>query len=451
MICNYFKFPIAAVAVMMASSAVNAQTTFMVDSLDNFGAGTLREAITMANATPAADTILFSVAGTINLNSQLPSVTEALTIDGGGEITIDAGNGIDNVFGTGDGFRVFNIDDGSSGSVTPLVVDLIGLTITGGDAARDAAADGGGIRNREELTLTNVHVTGNSAGDGGTMFSVGGNGGGIFNLGGILTLIDSSVTGNRSGNGGTGTNGDSVGGEGGGIMSTFNNAIPAGLALVRSTVSGNTTGFGGDQGNGPEDGGRGGGIFSVSNIILVDSTISGNTTQGNNADGGGIAHIAIGSPPLRITNCTITNNVSSDTAGAIYTRNDPIVLENSIVAGNMAANGDIDITLFDGGSVIANFSMIEQDDLLIGGTGNMIGMAPNLGPLADNGGLTQTHALLPGSPAIDAGDPSIVFDANEFDQRGEGFPRVVGASHRFGLLRVVRCLRSGRCKLRWIG
>ena len=284
-------------------------------------------------------------------------------------------------------------------------------------------SDGGGIRNRENLTLTNVHVTGNSAGDGGVMFSVGGNGGGIFNLGGIVTLIDSSVTNNRAGNGGTGTNGDSGGGEGGGIMSTFNPA-GAGLVLVRSTVSGNTTGFGADQGEGEENGGRGGGIFSASNIVLVDSTISGNSTQGINADGAGIAHIAVGSPPLRITNCTITDNVSSDTAGAIYTVNDPIQLENSIVAGNTAVNGDTDITLFNGGSVTANYSIIEQDNLFIGGTGNIIGVAPNLGPLADNGGPTQTHALLPGSPAIDAGNPDVAFDADVFDQRGTPFVRV---------------------------
>ena len=52
-------------------------------------------------------------------------------------------------------------------------------------------------------------------------------------------------------------------------------------------------------------------------------------------------------------------------------------------------------------------------------------MSPNLGPLANNGGLTETHALLPGSPAIDAGDPGVAFDALEFDQRGDPFARVV--------------------------
>ena len=59
------------------------------------------------------------------------------------------------------------------------------------------------------------------------------------------------------------------------------------------------------------------------------------------------------------------------------------------------------------------------------GVGNLVGVSPNLGPLADNGGLTQTHALLDGSPAIDAGDPGIGFDASEFDQRDAPSARVV--------------------------
>ena len=435
MIHNCFKFAIA--GIMMTAGAVSAQS-FTVENLNDAGPGSLREAITMANSTTDADTIEFSVTGTIELRSQLPNITSPMTIDGGGEITLHGGNGTDGRdvngnplfdefgnrrgFGTGDGFRILNIDDDSSYTVTPHVVELRGLTITGGDAPRDMSADGGGIRNREDLTLINVHVTGNSAGDGGTMFSVGGNGGGIFNLGGNLTLIDSSVTGNRSGNGGTGSNGDSAGGEGGGIMSTFNQ-FGNDLVLIRSTVSGNTTGFGRDPGDGEKEGGRGGGIFSGSiNTVLIDSTISGNSTQGIQADGAGIAYISSVRPRvITITNCTITDNFSSDTAGGIYTVRDAILLENSIVAGNTAVNGDTDITLFNGGSVIANFSMIEQDDLLIGGTGNIFGMSPSLGPLADNGGPTQTHALLAGSPAIDAGDPDF---SGEFDQTGSA--RIAG-------------------------
>ena len=103
---NWLKLIMAAAVVMIASSAVNAQTTITVNTLADAGPGTLRDAIRDANT---GDTIDFSVAGTINLNSPLPDIDVALTIDGGGQITLDGGNGEDGVFGTGDGFRIFNM------------------------------------------------------------------------------------------------------------------------------------------------------------------------------------------------------------------------------------------------------------------------------------------------------------------------------------------------------
>ena len=75
--------------------------------------------------------------------------------------------------------------------------------------------------------------------------------------------------------------------------------------------------------------------------------------------------------------------------------------------------------------MLVNYSLIQQTGLPLVGDGNIEGVSPNLGPLDRNiGGLTRTHALLDNSPAIDAGDPSITFNANEFDQRGAPFVRV---------------------------
>ena len=74
-----------------------------------------------------------------------------------------------------------------------------------------------------------------------------------------------------------------------------------------------------------------------------------------------------------------------------------------------------------------DFSLIEQVGLPLVGSGNIIGMPANLGPLADNGGPTETHALLAGSPAIDAGDPTAMAGVGGvpmFDQRGMPFGRV---------------------------
>jgi hypothetical protein len=69
-------------------------------------------------------------------------------------------------------------------------------------------------------------------------------------------------------------------------------------------------------------------------------------------------------------------------------------------------------------------------------TGDQINTDPKLGPLKDNGGPTFTHALLPGSPAIDAGDPNFT-SPPDFDQRGAGFPRVVNGRIDIGAFEVI--------------
>ena len=145
--------------------------TLTVSSLGDAGTGSLREVITMANSTTEVDTILFSVGGTINLESQLPTITEAVTIDGDKQITLDAGNGNDGVFGNGDGFRIFEIS--RSRVIANLIdVTLSGLTLTGGDASNRQLClprlqSGGAISiHSENLTVINSNITGNSTGDG---------------------------------------------------------------------------------------------------------------------------------------------------------------------------------------------------------------------------------------------------------------------------------------------
>ena len=365
MIYNVLKFAIALVVV--ASSNVNAQTTFTVTNLDDDGAGSLRAAIASANGSTTADTIEFSVTGTINLESQLPSIVQPVTIDGGGEITLDAGDGDDDVFATGDGFRIFNVDNAPRS--TFIEVNLTGLTLTGGDTPIDGGifqSPGGAIRNRETLTLTNVRVEANAAGGGGTNFPDGIDGGGIFNLAGILTLIDCSVVGNKAGDGASavGQGQDASGGEGGGISSTS----PGVLTLIRSTVSDNTTGMGGTNDGTQARGGRGGGIHSVSTVNILNSTISGNQTVGTDADGGGISFVSSGRRILTIQNSTITDNVVSgagSSGGGIYTNTaqgrdgDTFNIDNSIIAGNMASDDDLDIRL-DTAILNLNYSLIGQ-------------------------------------------------------------------------------------------
>ena len=173
--------------------------------------------------------------------------------------------------------------------------------------------------------------------------------------------------------------------------------------VTDSTVSGNSSG------------GYGGGIYGA--VSLTNSTVSGNSSRYN---GGGIYGTAF------LTNSTVTGNFASREGGGIRTR-DSITLHNSIVAGNTANIRSPDLSL-------RFISRVEINNSLIGntagsgvtdatGTGNILNQPALLGPLADNGGPTQTHPLLAGSPAIDAGSNALAVDENgvplTIDQRGQ--------------------------------
>ena len=150
----------------------------------------------------------------------------------------------------------------------------------------------------------------------------------------------------------------------------------------------------------------------------MNSTISGNSAG---TSGGGIGT----SNTLRVANCTITGN-SAPSGGGIYNKRPPvgdIVVEISNTILNAGASGE---NIFnDGGTITSLGYNLSSDDGggYLTGPGDQINTDPLLGPLQDNGGPTLTHALLPGSPAIDAGDPN--FHPPPFnDQRGCPFDRV---------------------------
>jgi hypothetical protein len=161
-------------------------------------------------------------------------------------------------------------------------------------------------------------------------------------------------------------------------------------------------------------------------VVTVDteSAISGN----KGSSGGGIW--AVGNVDIAFS--TITNNQATIGGGGIWTSSDTStsVLSHAIVAGNsrvtdgsppvaddLAGNGTFELGYSLVGTAIGAINTTP-------GTINYFGVDPLLGPLANDGGPTQTHALLPGSPAIDAGDPTIQHDPDQFDQRGDPFLRV---------------------------
>jgi hypothetical protein len=332
------------------------------------------------------------VSGTIFLTSGELQITTAVTITGPGDtsLAID-GSGI---------FRVF--DNLTSG------VSISGFTITNGSAPGNT---GGGILNEGGnsalLRVSDCTISGNSADFGG----------GIFNLNGALTVDSCTITGNVAAF------------SGGGITNSASGAA-ATVTITNSTISDNmaTANDGGGILNAAA------GSASLGSVIVSNSTLSGNSATGN---GGGAANAAIAPDLARltITNSTISDNSATASAGGVYNQGNAQFQIGSTVldAGSSGAN------IVNGGGGLAsslgyNLSSDDGGGVLTG-TGDLINTDPMLGPLQDNGGPTFTHALLPGSPAIDAGDPAFVPPPN-FDQRGPGFDRVVNGRIDIGSFEV---------------
>lgn len=246
------------------------------------------------------------------------------------------------------------------------------LTLTGA-ATAITIIDGGGL---DRVLHNDPRRAGVSAEmDGVTVQNgqVAESGGGIANRG-RLTITNSAVSGN------TGTAGGSI-----------TNSSPGTLTLTNVTVSGNIA-----------TAGCGGGIVNSGTATLTNSTISGNTAT---SGGGGICNLSAGT--LTLLNVTVSDNAGG---GISVWSEGTVSLKNTILAdcsGTLNSQGH---------NLIENtFGCTITGDT----TGNVLGQDPKLGPLADNGGPTLTHALLAGSPAIDAGD-NIGCPAT--DQRGVARP-----------------------------
>jgi CSLREA domain-containing protein len=308
------------------------------------------------------------------------------------------------------------IATGTDGTVT-----LAGSTVSGNHAGRD----GGGI-DAGTVNLTNSAVSGNSAG---------GDGGGISAF--TATLTSSAVSGN------------SASGVGGGIdagtatlsrsavignFASFGGGIfaPAAAMLTGSTVSGNhaTAGPGGgidtttatligSTVSGNSATGAGGGIDAMT-ATLTNSTVSGNSAGGN---GGGIIAGSVNGGGLTLLNVTVTENSAHAGGGVVLDAHGTSSVKNSIIAGNLVdltgAGRDVSGAFTSGGHNLIGDGT-GATGFANGTNGDLVGTAadpidPRLGPLANNGGPTRTHALLAGSPAIDHGDGT---GAPATDQRG---------------------------------
>ncbi|PYS57406.1 MAG: hypothetical protein DMF74_26130, partial [Acidobacteria bacterium] len=271
--------------------------------------------------------------------------------------------------------RVFNVTMAS-----PNIVTFADLTIANGMVA--GGSSGGGILNNSTATVnvTNSTLSNNTAGFGG----------GLLNFStGVVNLSNSTLNNNTA----------TI--SGGGI---YNNGTGT-INLTNSTLSGNS--------------GSGGGIFNVQSgpVNVTNSTISGNTAPGLAGAGGGIYNNS-GSPVISLRNTIVALNTAGSGLG-------PDLL------GPMTSQGHNLVGKSNNSSGFTN-----------GSNGDIVGtiaapVNPLLGSLANNGGPTQTMALLPGSPALNAGDNAAIinppFGGPPFtDQRGVGFNRIVNATVDIG-------------------
>lgn len=300
-----------------------------------------------------------------------------------------------------------HVDSNTSGNNAGGIANQGTLTVTDSTVNSNKAGFGAGINSRGSVTLTNSTVNQNEASN---------SGGGIEFAAGTLNVISSEISDNTATNDGGALNsgdlgglisftdstlaGNSAGGNGGAIYSVVPGTT---VTFLRSTVNDNIAVVGG------------GGIRSDAGTLeLVNSTVSHNSAQ----FGGGLYSGDQNTTDL--TNVTITANIvpAPNSGGGIYIPGDvtsTVNLRNTIVADQNAGSD------CDGTGLVSQGNNLDSSDQC-----NLIQPSDRpqvdvfLGPLADNGGLTKTHALLPNSNAIDGGDDATCAAApvSGVDQRG---------------------------------
>ena len=405
---RYWRFYVGSVITALLLSATDTPAaTITVTNGNDSGLGSLRRAINFASP---GDTINFAPSVTaVDLTSGELVINKNLTITGPGanQLTVQRStNGLD--------FRIFHVTPSS------VTVSISGLTVSNGSVS-GGDGDGGGVRSAGVLTLTDSVISNNHAA--GAEF-LGGNGGGVLNENGTMTITRCTIS-NNSAQYSTGSSGDCPGGSGGGIL----NESGGSLTISNSTISDNSFNVSDSFGICVASGG-GGGVRNVGSMTITNCTISGNSASGNGfffVNGGGISN----NGSLQITSSTISYNSAFNSASAQFVAfgggifgSGSTATDSSIIALNTAPDGpDFFSFLPEQGLQSMGYNIIGNNDeaTIFSQPTDQIGtpaapIDPLLGPLADNGGPTFTHALHPGSPAINRGDPA----APPQDQRGYG-------------------------------
>jgi hypothetical protein len=413
---------------------------FFFSNCDDHGPGSLRDAVAaahdgdfiFASATLACSTItlttgeISTAAGSLQISGPGP---DRLTVGTGGQGRVfnHVGLGLLRIYG-------MTVSDGYASQPSPGTKEVRGGCIFSSGSVKlgrtelshmyrvivencvavaneaGASAKGGGVFAAKSLSLYSSRVIDNKA----TAQPPGlyARGGGVYS-GGTFHMEYSEVSGNRAYGGTTVSRIGGVDAMGRGATSIYESAIVNNHA---------------DR--------WGGAIIGSQNygfLAIIGSTISGNTSDGETAG----VYVYNTSPAdfrAHIIASTFTANRSADSAAiAGVLVHGPVEIQSSIFSGNTSAGNPGDLKL----TTDAAF-----------GSSNLVGVStgfapppdglvqtndPGLGPLANNGGPTPTHALLPDSPAIDAGTHTFSFNLYlNYDQRGPGFPRIIGANADIG-------------------
>lgn len=445
-------FRLTALSAGILSLQASAATITVTSTADS-GPGSLREALAAANNGDTVDAT--GLSGTIQLESGQLVVSTSVTIlgPGPGTLAVEGQSGA----------RVFDVSPG-------LNVTISGMTIDGGDPTGSFPANsGGGILNdHSTLTVSNCVLGPNEASFGAGIYNYAENSGAAS-----LTLINTTVSNNHG-----------LASEGGGIYNDSEENGKATVTISYCTLAGNTNK--GDGGCIYNDGYGGSAILTISYSSISNNavgfqtlsteggaicnyaddgtatvTINSSTLQSNEAmDGGGIYNEGQdGSASINVTNSTFSSNNGgaiendSDYGGASVSVNLCTFSDNFPGPGTCIYNvgGDTNETgsatvvvgnsIFNGGQPGSNLYNTSGDSAstftsagynlcsdsgsgLLNAAGDQTNTDPMLGALQNNGGPTLTYALLPGSPAINAGNPAFA-PPPDYDQRGPGYPRLV--------------------------
>lgn len=423
--------PIAACAaaiVAMASPAI--AMGIVVQNCNDVGPGSLRAAISSAASGTTVDLTQLTCSTITLEDAQIVIAQTDLTILGpAGRITLAHDGNYD---------RVLNHQGGGT-------LHLTNINVTGGDPYSSSHyVNGGCIYSKGNVYLKNSSVSYCVA----DTYHQGANGGGVFTLG-DLTLLSSTLKGNQAGDSLTYV------GEGGGAH-VGGNFVSVQSSIRNNAAKGSYSSFHGGVG------------------VYQSSSISGSTISGNSAKVIGGLFISSSSSGATgiLDNSTVSENHATYRIGGAYLAV-PTTIRNSTIAFNTAAVGkvlsfydapgltmgvyggtisvDLESTIISNNTYISNGATIEDDfSEQIRGSGNItvsgqhnlvvasfVTFAPNvvtvtscplLGPLRDNGGPTQTHALMAHSPAIDVGSNPTT---QQYDQRGAPFKRSDGLSINF--------------------